>query len=262
MFDLEQLFTERSAELAKLRANRQTEGVICRDSTPVLFFGDIANAAALSVGLNPSWHEFLADDKEPLSGTERRFLHMSELSGEASRDAQLALQRMTSYFTRSPDVCYTGWFDPLERLHVTFSFGLRSGASAHTDILSCFATDPAWSDKKIAASRATLSSSGYETFLRVIESSPRVHTLFAIGSAGQELSARSGVPLRAIPTPFDKMDKCKSFRPVLSWAKWPFAAGRNISVIAVRPNWNLPTKPLTPTEVSQLPRYLEEVSSA
>ena len=126
-----------------------------KPAVPILFFGDLDAYRAsplhvLTVGLNPSRHEFPAD--QPFL----RFpLAEGSLGGEPSR----YFDAMSAYFRTDP---YGGWFSAFEPLlnGMTASY-YHGGASTalHTDICSPVATNPTWS-KLDEADRAALESDG------------------------------------------------------------------------------------------------------
>ena len=110
-------------------------------SVPILFFGDVhayrtSPLRVLTVGLNPSLHEFPADD--PF----RRFpLARDGLDPKPHR----YLDAMSAYFRTDP---YRGWFSAFEPvlngLGASYYEGCGSTA-LHTDICSPVATNPTWS---------------------------------------------------------------------------------------------------------------------
>ena len=110
-------------------------------AAPILFFGDLpayrdAALRVLTVGLNPSLHEFPAD--EPF----RRFpLVESRIDREPAR----YLDAMSAYFRTDP---YRGWFSAFEPLLNGMEASYYEGGAStalHTDICSPVATNPTWS---------------------------------------------------------------------------------------------------------------------
>ena len=124
-------------------------------AVPILFFGDLNAYQAsplrvLTVGLNPSLHEFPAD--QPF----RRF---SMIEGSRDRDPSRYLEAMSAYFRTDP---YRGWFSAFEPLlnGVGASYYERASSLAlHTDICSPVATNPTWSGLD-AADRVALEADG------------------------------------------------------------------------------------------------------
>ena len=107
-------------------------------AVPILFFGDLdayrnSPLRVLTVGLNPSLHEFPED--EPF----RRF---PLAAGACGRDPSRYLEAMSAYFRTDP---YRGWFNSYERLlngmDASYYDG-RSSTALHTDICSPVATNP------------------------------------------------------------------------------------------------------------------------
>ena len=114
-------------------------------SMPILFFGDLhayfsSRVRVLSVGLNPSLHEF------PTDSPFRRF-PLAE--GVTLREPEPYLDALsasrTRHFRTDP---YRGWFSAFEPmlngLGASFYEGKPSTA-LHTDLCSPVATDPTWS---------------------------------------------------------------------------------------------------------------------
>ena len=124
-------------------------------AVPILFFGDLDAYRAsplhvLTVGLNPSLHEFPAD--QPF----RRFpLAEGSLGGEPSR----YLDAMAGYFRTDPYRRWCGAFEPLlNGMQASYYQGDASTA-LHTDICSPVATNPTWS-RLDEADRTALESDG------------------------------------------------------------------------------------------------------
>lgn len=252
-----ELFERRCRELASLQLTPLVGACVSPDSTPVLYFGATGAATMMTVGMNPSSREFLSPTGAPLAGPQRRFLHASEATGDFRADGRAAIERMDRYFRRSPDVVYWQWFKPVEGLLNAFGRSFKDGTGAHTDVVSCFATYPAWA-KLDSEVQQRFAASGFETFREVIAAAPMVQKILILGpTAAKAFVRESGVALAPIDTPFDGMPKCRSFRPVLSAGYWQPQRGRSLTVIAVRPYFHLPTLPLKRYEVAELPRYLE-----
>lgn len=127
---------------AKRAFNRAAKRPCCVvPAVPILFFGDLKAYRAsplrvLTVGLNPSLHEFPA--VEPF----RRFrLEEDSLDLEPS----LYLDSMSAYFRTDP---YRRWFSAFEPLLNGMGASYYEGSAStgiHTDICSPVATNPTWS---------------------------------------------------------------------------------------------------------------------
>lgn len=124
-------------------------------AVPILFFGDLDAYCAsplrvLTVGLNPSLHEFPADS--PF----RRFpLAERATANEPDR----YLDALSAYFRTEP---YSGWFSSFEPLLNGLGSSYYEGSPStalHTDICSPIATDPTWTGLDEEA-RATLEAEG------------------------------------------------------------------------------------------------------
>ena len=108
---------------------------------PILFFGDFdafiaSRRRVLTVGLNPSLHEFPADSP---------FRRFPGAEGAAAREPDRYLNALSAYFHADP---YGSWFNAFEPLldgmEASYYEG-RSSTALHTDICSPVATDPTWS---------------------------------------------------------------------------------------------------------------------
>jgi hypothetical protein len=255
--NLSELFLARLHEMRSLSPRSEASVIACPDSTPVLFFGNLDTAEVVTVGINPSWQEFLSPAKLPLPADRRRFLHRSELSGDDRRDAAAALAKMHQYF--SPDGNpYWPWFRPLELLLTPLDGSLQGGSAAHTDVLSCFATLPAWRGLK-PWERDLVSLGGFETFLQVLAAAPQLRFLVTIGAtARRELETKAACDFKSVETPMDYLPKVSTFRPVLSLARWHIS-GRSLPVVAVGPYRNTPTSPLSHSEIEVLSTRIRDV---
>ncbi len=110
-------------------------------SIPILFFGDMdayqrSEIRTLTVGLNPSFHEFPADSP---------FQRFPLAEGISASDTDCYLDALSAYFGADP---YRSWFSAFEPtlngLGASYYEGQLSTA-LHTDICSPVATDPTWS---------------------------------------------------------------------------------------------------------------------
>ena len=96
------------------------DGPAAADWLPVSYFGDYKSANAWVLSINPSDREFLDRTGNPLAGTRRRFMRLSDFEGVAARrdlkseDVQAALGHQSTYFTR-PHAPYRPFFNRLGR---------------------------------------------------------------------------------------------------------------------------------------------------
>lgn len=110
-------------------------------SLPILFFGNLhayysSRIRILTVGLNPSSHEF------PVDSPFQRFPHVE---GVTASEPVRYLETLSAYFQTDP---YRGWFSAFEPLLDALGASYYEGHPStvlHTDICSPVATDPAWS---------------------------------------------------------------------------------------------------------------------
>lgn len=127
---------------ARCAFNRVSERTWCvNPAVPILFFGDLDAYRAsplrvLTVGLNPSLHEFPSD---------RPFRRFPLVEGSLGREPSRYLDAMSSYFRTEP---YSSWFSAFEPLLNGAGASYYDGESStalHTDICSPVATSPTWS---------------------------------------------------------------------------------------------------------------------
>jgi hypothetical protein len=143
---------------ARLRRPASTHSV--RSSLPVLFFGDLFGAEVVTVGLNPSQHEYLTPRGELLAGGAQRFATLESL--EASRRESLteeqcseAVRRMREYY--APGRPVYRWFIGLERVLGGFGVSLAGRTAAHLDLVQ-ESTAPVWSGLSVGAREELLRS--------------------------------------------------------------------------------------------------------
>lgn len=118
-------------------------------SSPVPVFGDIGKADIATVGINPSYREFVDESGRELYGKERRFPTLRSMALEAwsdatSRHIAFMTECCSSYFHRNP---YNRWFGTLEKVlwgaKASF-YGILSNA-CHIDLVP-YATSKRWGD--------------------------------------------------------------------------------------------------------------------
>jgi hypothetical protein len=118
-------------------------------STPVIAFGDPRAATVATLGINPSWREFLADDGSLLTGLKRRLATLIWLNAKDAAQldldqARAVVEECAAYFrpNRNP---YRRWFDPLDQvLQTAFGVSYYTGTACHLDLVQ-WATTPVWS---------------------------------------------------------------------------------------------------------------------
>ena len=183
---------------------------------PILFFGDLdeyfsSQIRVLTVGLNPSWHEF------PKSSPFRRF---PECAGITPTDGAQYLEGLSAYFRRVP---YKGWFWAYEAAlggADASYWGGQPSTALHTDIASPVATDPAWG-KLDEGERVALRRKGEPVWHRLVtELKPHL----VLASLGRE--HLSSVEFPALTDwkrihEFDfKVDGSQRDPPYPVWARW------------------------------------------
>lgn len=116
-------------------------------STPVVSFGDPADAPVATLGINPSSGEFLASSGALLAGGERRLATLASLGVErydqlTADHAAAIVDDCATYFERRP----YRWFNPLDdviREALGVSYFERS--ACHLDLVQ-WATVPLWGE--------------------------------------------------------------------------------------------------------------------
>jgi hypothetical protein len=117
------------------------------NSLPVLFFGDLFQARAATIGLNPSHQEYLDRNGNELDGAERRFETLTSLGAKdrttlTDEQCAHAMETMRGYYGAGKPVY--SWFRPLDRVTRAMGLSYERSEVAHLD-LAQEATDPTWS---------------------------------------------------------------------------------------------------------------------
>lgn len=138
--------TMRDALHARLRRPPSPSSVAA--SLPVLFFGDIFSARIATLGINPSWQEYLDPSGKELTGHARRFENLISLDAptrEALTDEQCerAINTMQGYFWPGKPVYQ--WFRSLERVMRSMGYSYANGEVVNLDLVQ-EATKPTWSE--------------------------------------------------------------------------------------------------------------------
>lgn len=120
---------------------------IVAGSTPVVAFGEVTKAGVATLGWNPSKLEFLDNDGNELTGTDRRLETLTSLGAEdlstVSRDLiRRVFDGCNGYFLRCP---YRKWFDVLEKVLRRLGVSYYTGTACHLDFVQ-WATDPTWGE--------------------------------------------------------------------------------------------------------------------
>ena len=118
-------------------------------TTPVPFFGNIEVAKFITIGINPSFNEFLSSNEKLLTGNARRLEDHNSLSiNEAEYYEQVGFENADKiykscigYFTRNP----FNWFVKMENtINSAFNSSYYNDSAAHLDLVQ-WATKPVWS---------------------------------------------------------------------------------------------------------------------
>ena len=124
-------------------------------AAPILFFGNLVAYRAsprrvLTVGLNPSLHEF------PEGKPFRRF---PLIEGDGGREPRRYLAAMSGYFRTYPYRAWFSTFEPLLNGAGASYYAGEASTALHTDICSPIATSPTWS-RLNGADHAALEADG------------------------------------------------------------------------------------------------------
>jgi len=144
-------FTADQQAVLNERLRREARDSTVPHTLPVLFFGDLLNARIATIGLNPSWQEYLSPIKQgklELTGLDRRFetltsLDSSDRSALTDQQCTQAIDTMCAYF--QPGKPIYSWFRALDRVTRGLGYSYERGEVAHLDLIQ-EATDPAWSE--------------------------------------------------------------------------------------------------------------------
>lgn len=119
-------------------------GLVVTDSTPVVCFGDQRTARVATLGINPSFREFLGADGRLLTGGQRRLQTLSSLGAEhlcELTDDQVCrvLDGCYNYFDGNP----YEWFDALGQVLGSFGVSYSDRSACHLDLVQ-WATERVW----------------------------------------------------------------------------------------------------------------------
>lgn len=125
---------------------------IVANSIPIIWFGDLERYQAspvkiVTVGLNPSWHEFLEKDKTPLKNPRFKYV---DLSSPDENNLNELYSTLNEYFRTNP---YRQYFDGYEFAlrYLGTSYGVKALdtktniTAVHIDVYSALATTSLYS---------------------------------------------------------------------------------------------------------------------
>jgi hypothetical protein len=138
-------------EIVLWRINRPHKSwCVVPRTTPVPFFGNIEVARCITIGINPSFNEFLSYNEELLVGKNKRLEDFETLSiNEDDYYEHVGLENAVkiyasciSYFKRNP----YSWFQKIEdTVNAAFDCSYYNDSAAHLDLVQ-WATKPVWSE--------------------------------------------------------------------------------------------------------------------
>jgi hypothetical protein len=161
--------------LEEMVCRRAPVAEVVTGSTPVVAFGDPLAATVATLGINPSWREFLANDGTLLHGRPRRLSTLLSLNADSTASlrpdqVQAVIAECAAYFrpNRNP---YRRWFDPLDEiLRTALRASYYDHTACHLDLVQ-WATRPTWN---------RLSKDARETLLT--EGLPYLQALLRLGN--------------------------------------------------------------------------------
>ena len=126
------------------REPTDTSGLVVRDSTPVVCFGDQRTARVATLGNNPSFREFLGADGRLLTDGRRRLetlesLGAARLSELTDDQVRRVLDGCYDYFDRNP----SEWFDGLGPVLANLGTSYEDRTACHLDLVQ-WATEKVW----------------------------------------------------------------------------------------------------------------------
>ncbi len=149
---LEKIMRQYCDDFNQALADENLAKYIVQNSIPVIWFGDLEKYQAspvkiVTVGLNPSWHEFLENDKRLLSNPRFKRVDLSSLNENNLNQLHLTLNE---YFQINP---YHRYFDGYEFALCYFGAGYggkmlsaKTNITAiHIDVYSALATEVLYS---------------------------------------------------------------------------------------------------------------------
>ena len=223
-------------------------------SIPILFFGDLdayqqSGTRILTVGLNPSFHEFSMDSP---------FQHFPLAKGISASEPDRYLDTLSAYFGADP---YRSWFSAFELtlngLGASYYEGQPS-TSLHTDICSPVATNPTWNglDRK---TRMTLEADGvplWHTLLKALQ--PHVVVL-SIAKPHESRIKFKALSEREVVHVFDRT-KTGALRkyPITVSARW-YEIGGEPSLLVFAPAAQTPLGKLSNPQKERAGRMVLEV---
>ena len=193
--------------LTKLIDRLDSDAVIGTDiipwSCPVPTFGDLTSPQLATLGINPSYREFVGPSGEELQGKLRRFHTLESLGLETwseadARHLELILDTYRSYFFCNP---YNAWFKKLDFAisGANASYYDSPSTACHLDLIP-FATIRRWTELSTQQRSSLVAVSG-DTLGMILRDS-QVRVLILNGSSVVKgFQSVAGVSLRAEEIP-------------------------------------------------------------
>ncbi|MCL2791895.1 MAG: hypothetical protein FWD87_02280 [Spirochaetaceae bacterium] len=118
---------------------------ITTETTPVIFFGNYEKAKACTIGINPSYREFLDNNKIILAGKMERLCSRKKLGKKddetlTDENVKEILNYCNRYFEKNP----LDWFNEIEYMIGNYGYSYYNNTCIHLNLVQ-WATDPRWS---------------------------------------------------------------------------------------------------------------------
>lgn len=153
---LENIMRQYCDDFNKVIGDKNLSKYIVENSIPVIWFGDIEKyqmspMKIVTVGLNPSWHEFLDDNLVPLLSA--RFCKV-ELSSYANSEIATLYDTLNAYYDGKGANPYMSYFRQYEKLlngiKASYFGNFCQNTAVHIDAYSAMATLPRWGELDIS----------------------------------------------------------------------------------------------------------------
>jgi hypothetical protein len=140
----------------RIRRRQPSDCGVVPTSTPVISFGALESASVATLGLNPSWHEFLDDGRAELAEKRRRLETLASLGTDRLEIASIDLVARVAlacnrYFQTNP----YRWFSQLEPFVRATGASYYNGSACHLDLVQ-WATFPVLGELRPAVRRRLL----------------------------------------------------------------------------------------------------------
>ena len=153
---LENIMRQYCDDFNQIIGDKTMSSYIVKNSIPIIWFGDLERYQAspvkiVTVGLNPSWHEFLNDNSNPLS--HERFCKV-DLSSFARSGIIALYSTLNAYYdgeNANPYMPYFGQYEKLlNGIQASYFGNFCQNTAVHIDAYFAMATLPRWGELDIS----------------------------------------------------------------------------------------------------------------